>query len=562
MKKYILFILMFIGTMAYSHKNISHRAFLEKNLTEIEKLAATAKVWGFLKYYHPKVADGSQNWDEQLFKILRQTENTQTVQQFSNAISDWIMSLGEVKKYENIKTDIDNVYFDKNIDFSWFDDRTIFTKELSQMLKFVQKYKFQGENYYVTFQKKDPNAVPLQFINEVKYSKFDWTDKNMRLLAFFRYWNYVEYFFPYKYQTDQDWNLVLTEMMPKFSDPKTELDFHLAMRELSVKLNDSHSSLGTSKMYDKFGEKFVPADFKIIDSKAVVVGLKNDSLARISDIKIGDVITEVEGKSIQTIIKENTKYVEGSNKASVLRNFYWAIFNGNSDSVQVKYTREGRSSQKYIKRYEYAYLIAIPKPKEKWRFLNNKVSYVNLGEITEDDVPEMMNKIMVSDAIIFDLRNNARGADYLIAEYLNPEPREFVKFADADLKTPGNFIWRKEEEKCGKVNPNYYKGKVIVLVNEVTQSHGEYTAMSLKVAPNTTVIGSQTSGADGGVVRFEIIRGFRTQFSSYGVFYPNKKETQRIGIVPDIKVEQTIKGIQSGKDEILERALKFAEKGK
>ena len=49
-----------------------------KPINETQKLAATAKIWGFLKYYHPNVADGSKNWDEQLFQILAQIEQTKT----------------------------------------------------------------------------------------------------------------------------------------------------------------------------------------------------------------------------------------------------------------------------------------------------------------------------------------------------------------------------------------------------------------------------------------------------------------------------------------------------
>jgi C-terminal processing protease CtpA/Prc len=469
--------------------------------------------------------------------------------------------LGEIKKHDKGAISKDD-YFVKNLNFSWFENKHFFTNELSTKLKFIEENKFHGSNFYVAFQDSNPNISPLQFTNEIKYGKFDWADKKMRLLALFKYWNYVEYFFPYKYQMDQNWDKALREILPKIINTRTELDFHLAMRELSVKLNDSHASIGTDKMFDKFGNKFVPADFKIIDKKAVVITLKNDSLAHISDLKVGDVITAVDGKSIETILSNNIKYIEGSNENAILRNSYWAIFNGKSDSLQIEYNRNGKIEFKYIRRYVYHNLYTKPIKKDKWKFLYKDVAYVNLGEITEDDVSPMMNEVQHSNAIIFDLRNNALGTNYLISEYLNPEPKEFVKFLDADLNTPGRYIWRRDIEKCGKKNPDYYKGKVIILVNEVTQSHGEYSAMSLQTAPKAIVIGSQTSGADGGVVRFEIIKGFVTQFTSYGIFYPNKKETQRKGIVPDIKVNSTIPGIQQGKDEILERALIYIRTSK
>ena len=86
--------------------------------------------------------------------------------------------------------------------------------------------------------------------------------------------------------------------------------------------------------------------------------------------------------------------------------------------------------------------------------------------------------------------------------------------------------------------------------------------MCFQTAPNTTIIGSQTAGADGNNSDFEYIKGFDTHFTGIGVYYPDRRETQRIGIVPDIEVKPTIKGIQEGRDEVLDRALKFIETGK
>lgn len=50
--------------------------------------------------------------------------------------------------------------------------------------------------------------------------------------------------------------------------------------------------------------------------------------------------------------------------------------------------------------------------------------------------------------------------------------------------------------------------------------------------------------------------------SGIGVYYPDSRATQRIGILPDIKAEQTTKGIQIHQDEVLDRAIEFIEKGK
>ena len=44
--------------------------------------------------------------------------------------------------------------------------------------------------------------------------------------------------------------------------------------------------------------------------------------------------------------------------------------------------------------------------------------------------------------------------------------------------------------------------------------------------------------------------------SGIGVFYPDKRPTQRVGIVPDLDVRPTLAGIRAGRDEVLEAAVR------
>jgi len=48
--------------------------------------------------------------------------------------------------------------------------------------------------------------------------------------------------------------------------------------------------------------------------------------------------------------------------------------------------------------------------------------------------------------------------------------------------------------------------------------------------------------------------------SGIGVYYPDGRETQRIGIVPDIELKPTIEGIKKGQDEVLQKAIEIINK--
>ena len=128
-----------------------------------------------------------------------------------------------------------------------------------------------------------------------------------------------------------------------------------------------------------------------------------------------------------------------------------------------------------------------------------------------------------------------------------------MKFTNGNTNNPGEFTFTDTYEipSEGKT----YKGQLIVLVNELSQSQAEYTTMAFRAGDNTKVLGSTTAGADGNVSEIMLPGGLRTLISGIGVNYPNGEETQRVGIVPDIEVKPTIQGIREGKDELLERAI-------
>ena len=48
-----------------------------------------------------------------------------------------------------------------------------------------------------------------------------------------------------------------------------------------------------------------------------------------------------------------------------------------------------------------------------------------------------------------------------------------------------------------------------------------------------------------------------TYISGIGVLNPDRSETQRVGIIPDVKMEPTVNGIRDGKDELLDKAIEL-----
>ena len=524
---------------------------------QVEKLVSLCKVWGFLKYYHPKVAAGEFNWDEKLFEILPKIELAKNKKEFSTVMEQWIERLGKVDAVGNkiVKKKVD--YFDKNFDLSWIEKNQLFSKNLQQKLRFVEKNRIVSNQHYVEFIK---TVDHLSIINEKSYPNFKWENDNLRMLLLFRYWNYVEYFFPYKYQMTQNWNTTLNEFIPKFIERNSELNLHLTTAALIAKLDDSHATIKTAILDDYFGNNWIASRFKIINKKAIITRFYNDSLAKIDDLKMGDEIIEIDDKPVADLINERWDYISGSNNAVKNRNLRFALLNGQTNSAKIKYIRDSQINVKTIKRYSDKVLNIGELKHTPWKIIDGNIGVVNMKAL-KLKINTAFKELTNTKAIIFDLRNDSSLNLVEISSFLNDKQSEFIRYIFPDLHYPGRFIWQ-QSRKCGSERQDHYKGKVVLLLNEFAQSSFEYMAMGFQTAPNITLVGSQTAGANGAICSFNILDGFPTRITSVGVFYPDKRETQRIGIVPNIVVQETIKGIRDGKDEVIERAIEFINLGK
>ncbi|WP_136666795.1 S41 family peptidase [Flavobacterium sp. H122] len=536
--------------------------FSQKELNQTEKLTATCKVWGFLKYYHPNVAKGDFDWRNQLTEVLPKIEQAKTKEEFSSVLENWINSLGEIKKVEPIIESDTIKYFDKNFDLSWINKTKLFSKNFSEKLRFIEKNRFQGDQYYVGYLR-----AQNIFVKNEDFPKIYNYNKNLRLLAIFTYWNIIEYFFPYKYLMDQKWDVTLEKMLPDFIVEQNDDQFYLAMQKLTAKIDDSHNVFVKYRRNTSF--YYLPIFGKIIDEKLIVTEILNPHITENYAVKVGDVITKINDKKIADHIAENKNLICTSNESRFLHDIVEPILSGSEENIKLEFLVDNKTITKNINWVDYdsnRYVLTHQKgysaKKEKFKILSNNIGYVNMEVLKVQDIPNMIEKLNASKAIIFDLRNYPNGTYEGISNFLNSEEKKFAIYTRPILNYPGRFRWDDQGSSSGTQNKNNYKGKVVVLLNEESLSQSEWTAMCFQTAGNITIIGSQTAGADGNVTSLDYMPALHTSFSGLGVYYPDKRETQRVGIIPDIEIKPTIKGIQEGRDEVLERAVNFIETGK
>lgn len=554
MKKYILILLTFCTILSFAQttsetefNNGSKISVELLNKIDHKKLQQLGLIWGFLKYYHPNIASGKYNWDSELFKIIPELSDA-PYEQYDKIVTNWIKGFGDFKT-QNYTTP-GNLKMKADLD--WISSSG-FSKELTEILLKVKNAERKNKNHYVSLLQ----AGNPEFTNENPYSTMISPDAGYRLLSLYRYWNIIQYYFPYRYAIGQDWKEVLGEFIPKFLSATDGTDYNLACLELTARTNDSHAGIYNAVTRHFFGDRILPLEVVFVENKAVVKNYYDEKLGKETGLKIGDVILEISHKPVEKIIDDYVKYLPASNYPTKLRNLSFQLLNSNDLSVEVKYLTDGTEKTATLKTYLYDRINYTQKPADAFKMIDEQTAYINLGTVKSKDFQNIFEKIKNTKALVIDIRAYpAEFNVFKLGKYLLPHPEKFVKFTVPSIISPGDFIMQ-EALTVGANNKDFYKGKVAILINETTQSSAEYHTMAFRKAPNAKVFGSQTAGADGNVSYFLLPGKVSTQITGLGVYYPDGKETQRIGIVPDIEVKPTIDGIKNNKDEVLEKAMSW-----
>jgi C-terminal processing protease CtpA/Prc len=519
----------------------------------IDDLELLGRAWGFLKYHHPTVADGKYNWDYELFRVLPNYLNLN--EKKDSLLIDWIDSLGNIKRCNSCQTVQENAILKP--DLEWIGKRS---KELENKIINIYQNRTQGNQHYLEMNR---GGGKPNFVNENAYSNMPYPDVGYRLLSLYRYWNIINYFSPYRNVMDKDWDTVLAEYIPVFVNAENELEYELAVLKLVGEVQDTHANLygGADKISEWKGNYYAPVQLRFIEDKLVVTDYFNPEFKDEVGLEIGDIITKINGKTIDQILTEKLIYYPASNIPTKLRNISEEILRSTKNEIEIHYRTSIDSSDK-IKNIDLHPKESLnlrswfskDEDKASFKILHDNIGYITLETIKSQDIPAIKDQFKDTKGIIIDIRNYpATYVPFSLGSYFVSSSTPFVKFSMGNVNHPGEFTFKPFRNI--KNEGETYTGKLVVLVNELTQSQAEFTAMAFRSGNNTTIVGSTTAGADGDVSRFTLPGGLSTAISGIGIYYPDGEETQRVGIIPDIEVKPTIEGIRKGNDELLEKAF-------
>ena len=534
-----------------------------KDPRAVGNLETLCRVWGYVKYHHPVFCDTlcRVDIDSALFALLPKVVHADRVIR-NRHLLDWVRSLGDYTPnrvdYEQSLAPLELV---STVDLAWTRDTTLLGRDLSHLLQDL-RYAERGENYYLRMgtMENGPGYHYLSLRNEKSYPTQQ-MDSRLNLLTLFRLWNVIEYYAPNRSLTLHPWEEVLTSYIPRMGVETDPVRFSRLYFRLIRELNDGHAYAPIEML---FGQRMLPVWPLQADGR-LFVGHSDDRA-----LKRGDEVVAIDGEPISERLELLREYASRSNEASLRQALRYYGLCTRRDTAEVVRRRAGACDTLRVATVPYGSVSPLYDPAQleqpPFRLLADSVGYIYAGTFSREHLAQVVQTLPRTRALIIDLRTYPLKVDgaliALIGQSLRTESVVVRQALYQTLALPGLF-YRQEQwlyegfeegaERCTQP----YKGRVILLVDEMTQSNPEFQAMAFQSCPQTLTIGSPTSGANGSIVWIPL-PGQMTSFSGIGALYPDGTQPQTVGVRLDVEVLPTAEGLQAGRDEVFERALELA----
>ncbi len=547
---------------------------------QVEALVGLTRVWGFLKYHHPAIAGRSappNNSADSLVKSLSSNQMTWTdrhaewdtefraslrplllasdpIEQLEVQVSQWLDKLGDPASCQpcaRAPTDVVQAP-----DLAWLEDTTLLSATTASRLKNVHVNRWAGVAQ--SFARKS-SLGNITFVNEESYGIHP-VPRDLRLLALARFWNAVEYWYPYRSQLAKGQLALLREYLPQVWSASDDEAYANVLVRLAANLKDGHANLVNAFHFQPpGGSARLPLVLRWLNGQLIVSRVLSDTGSGHADLRAGDVIVELDGRAPGTTKGLWEPFFGASNDAALSREIASALASGQAGETSVVISRNGQIDTVPVVR---------SMPKRSWgdalydhelmgpafRMLTPEVAYLRGSKARAEQVAQYIRGAAGSKLFVVDMRSYPSDtAAWLLARHFVDDTVAAALLSGPDIANPGTFTWILTRV-ISPLEPTY-TGRVLVLVDELTQSAAEYSTMLMQASSRVVVVGSQTAGADGNVVQLSLPGGLAVTFSGLGVYYPDRRVTQGVGVHRDLTVHPTIQGLRDGVDEVLEAGV-------
>lgn len=537
----------------------------DQQFDNLEKLCL---VWGYVKYRHPVFLSGAKDWDAELLQLIGPVSETANDEEANKLLYQWFAGLGSTdygtEFYELIWQNASEEDKLELSDTSWRDESYL-GEELSAALEEIEFIPSVYRGKAPVFFQSYSGVYCPNFSNEKTYENMDYADSRYRLLGLFRVWNAIEYYYPYLDILDDDWKEVLSELLPDMLEGTDKHSYQMTISRLTARLQDAHA-VYTYGYWDDEGNMIYAGLTDEIGKYQVPVRLirsgKQYAVEKVYSecgLVPGDVILECNGETLENMIEDRKQYISVTEDDKLLNKMEGVILRAKEPQIELTILRNEQLMALEVQGTE-DWMGTSENPEKSSELLENNIGLINPARIRDGELKHIMEAFADTCGLIVDLRQYPYSSEWIntLAGYIKEEETAYAGYLMASGTAPGIYLNSKTVSSGGSKSDNErYSKPVVILMNERTQSRGEFAVMALRGGKETVTMGSNSVGTDGGAVVIYTPEGHAVQFTAVGIVTPEGGQTQRIGLSPDIDAEPTVEGIRKGRDELIEAAAEY-----
>lgn len=435
---------------------------------------------------------------------------------------------------------------------------TVIKKDIGSGLSITMPVALWGDGNR-TYPLTDTAAVIQR--NKVIAAKYTiaFTGDNLyvRLADVIMAWNVIQHFHPYYAEWATNWDNDLREALAACYKDRTATDFIVTLKTFLAKMRDGHVYISAPSPRQP---GFLPIRWEWVEKQLVITRVMAPGIP----LQVGDVVNYINGTSAAAYIDSVSKIVFAGSPGSLTERTTTAMLTGfKNDGLQLSVTSPDNSSKKVSltysqdagEFYKRAYSIELYRP------IDSGIVYVNLVNIQWTDLSVKLPDLAKASAVIFDMRGypqNESPMKILSNLMQQPENTKWMHIQEIVLPDHARTGWQSSGWNLAPSEP-HIGGKVFFLTNSNAVSYAESIMGYVKGLKLGTIIGEPTAGANGNVNQVALPGGYGFQFTGMKVTNHDGSQHFMKGIQPDITVQRTVKGIQEGRDELLDKALEICK---
>lgn len=370
-----------------------------------------------------------------------------------------------------------------------------------------------------------------------------------------------------------NWDRVYMEHLPKVRATTSTYEYYRVLIAMYSLLRDGHTSVFLPNELANEDSARPLVETMLVEGKVMIVAASGQTAA--SGLTPGLEIIEVDGLPVMEHARRNVMPFQSASTPQGLdcRVYGQALLAGAEGKPVNLLLRDatGNIVMLSVPRVAGAeYLRTFRRKPMSFSNLPGNVAYVALNSFgdskTADEFEAVFPQIAKSDALVLDLRENDGGKSdvgYRILAVLTDKKFLAAKWETRDYR-PAFRAWGRREARftapSSEVPPNgemHFAKPVVVLTSPRTYSAAEDFVAAFRSIRRGRIIGEATGGSTGQPLFVSLPGGGGARICTRHDVSPDGTEFVGIGIKPDIAVSSTIAHIRSGRDAVLEAALRL-----